>query len=163
MKLVRQSSDTLVLSHRPLLLCVALGLAGVMVLGLGVWNALTGDWLKTGVAVLAGAGLVAPAVWFGTEQTDITFDGPSGTCTIATRRLTGEQHEIYPLSQIESAVVETIKGPIDTGGSHRIALVLNPGGAGSQMPLTKGYAGGRWAQALSQRINTWLESHAPHA
>lgn len=158
MKLIRQTPDELLLLHRPILLCLALAAGAVLALGAGVWNILQGDWLKAVIALMATAGLVAPALWFGAERVQIAFCQTSGTCTIDTHRLSGVQHEVFRLEQIKSAIVETHKGQGDTAGSHRVALTLTAGDSENRRPLTTGYAGGSRAKDIAARINGWLEA-----
>ena len=158
MKLIRQTPDELLLLHRPIFLCIALAAGAALALGTGVWNVMQGEWLKSVIALLASAGLLAPAVWFGKERVQITFCQTEGTCTIDTHRLSGVQHEVFRLDQIEAAIVETHKGQGDTAGSHRVALTFTAGDAENRRPLTPGYAGGKSAKDIAARINGWLEA-----
>ncbi|ABG30960.1 hypothetical protein RD1_1316 [Roseobacter denitrificans OCh 114] len=163
MKLIRQTPDELLLLHRPILLCIALAAGAALALGAAVWNITQGEWLKTGIALLATAGLVAPALWFGAERVQIAFSRTSGTCTIDTHRLSGAQHEVFRLDEIDAAIVETHKGQGDTAGSHRVALTFTAGDAENRRPLTPGYAGGKGAKDIAARINGWLDTARPPA
>ncbi|MFK7744401.1 MAG: hypothetical protein AB8B47_05065 [Roseobacter sp.] len=158
MKMVRQSPDQLVLLHRPRLLSVALGACVLMVLGILLWHITQGNWVKAGAAFALSLALLAPTLWFATERIDVCFDTETNRVSLKTRRFTGEQEETYKLSALKSAIVETYKGPAETAGSHRVALVIETAATDDQIPLTKGYAGGRNAAALANRINTWLET-----
>lgn len=156
--MVSQSPQRLVLLHRPVMLCAALGLGVLLLVFATFWNISQGDWVKAGTAFVCTLALMAPALWFAAERVDVAFDAPSAQVTIHTRRLSGSQQETYPLPQVQKAMVQTHKGPSDTAGSHRVALVLEPGGVDNRLPLTTGYAGGRGAGELVARINTWLEA-----
>lgn len=158
MKLIRQTPDELLLLHRPIFLCIALAAGALLALGAAVWNITQGEWLKAVIALLATAGLVAPALWFGAERVQIAFSRISGTCTIDTHRLSGVQHEVFRLGQIDAAIVETHKGQGDTAGSHRVALTFTAGGDENRRPLTTGYAGGTRAKDIAARINGWLDA-----
>ena len=105
-------------------------------LALTGWNLAQGEWVKAAVGCLAVAGLLAPALWFGAERVDVTFDADASLCTITTRRLTGSTVESYPLSKLERAMVQTHKEPSDSAGAHRVALVVQPGRAADRRPLT---------------------------
>ena len=159
MRLLRQSPQELVLLHRPVVLCAALVALTLALLAVTLWNLWAGEWVKAGVGLLSTAALAAPALWFAAERVDVRFDAVSGQCTISTRRLNGSLQEVYTLDQIDRAMVETHKGPSDTAGAHRVALVLSPGRTEDRRPLTKGYASGRWAKDLTERINRWLADH----
>jgi hypothetical protein len=159
MRLVRQTPEELVLLHRPLLLCVALAAGAVCLLGVSLWNIYIGDWLKSGIALMATAVVMVPALWFGTERVDVVFDAQAGTCSVDTRRLSGPVHETYQLSQIERAMVQSHKGPSDAASAHRVALVLKPGGLEDRRPLTTGNASGSGAADIVAKINGWLAEH----
>jgi hypothetical protein len=159
MKIVRQTPERMVLLHRPLLLCGVLAAGALLLMGVGLWNLATDEWFKGAVALLATAALTVPALWFAAESVDVVLDADAGTCTIDTRRLSGPLHETINLSGIERAMVQTHKGPGDTSGAHRVALVLSPGRLEDRRALTPGYAGGRGAADVVARINAWLEEH----
>lgn len=156
MKLVRQTPEELILMHRPIWLCTALGVAAVVVLGTGFWHLSQAAWLKAGVALLMAIGLAGPALWLGTERIIVTFDRGAGTCAIDTRHLRGPMHESYPLTTVDHAVVQSHKG-FGQGSAQRAAIVLSPCRQEDHRPLTQGYAGGRQAADLVARINAWLE------
>ncbi len=143
------------------MLCAVLTLLALALLAVTLWNLSQGEWIKAGVGFLSTIALAAPALWFAAERVDVHFDATAGVCTISTKRLNGAQQEVYPLDQIERALVETHKGPSETAGAHRVALVLAPGRAEDRRPLTKGYASGRGAKELTDRINRWLGDLRP--
>lgn len=142
--------------HRPLLLCVALASGAVCLLGASLWNIYIGDWLKSGVALLATAVVMVPAIWFGAERVDVVFDAKAGTCSVRTRRWSGPVHETFQLARIDRAMVQTHKGPSDAAQAHRVALVLAPGRPEDRRPLTTGYTSGSGAADIVARINGWL-------
>ncbi|MFK7762044.1 MAG: hypothetical protein AB8B62_02185 [Roseobacter sp.] len=156
MKLVRQTPEELILMHRPIWLCAALGVAAAIVLGAGFWHVTQAAWLKAGVGLLMAIGLAGPALWLGTERVIVTFDKHAGTCAIDTRHLRGHMHESYPLASVDHAVVQSHKG-FGQGKAQRAAIVLAPCRVEDHRPLTQGYGGGRQAADLVVRINAWLE------
>lgn len=157
MRMVHQSPTKLVLMHRPMLLCVALGAGAVLLLGVTLWNVAQAQWLKAALGLACTLGLIAPAIWFATERVDVTFDAHAQTVSLRIKRLSGQSDEVIRLADLEKAMVQTHVGPSDSASAHRVALVRKPGGPENILPLTTGYASGRGATDIVARINTWLE------
>ena len=158
MRMTHQSPERLVLIHRPLLLFTALGTGTLALLALAAWNIAQGDGTKAALAFLCAAGLVGPAIWFAAERVDVVFDAQKDRVTISTRRLSGAQHETHPLQRVQRAMVQTHIGQSDSARAQRVALVMDPGKAEDRLPLTTGYASGRGATDLVDRINGWLDT-----
>ena len=158
MRLLRQTPQELVLLHRPVVLCAVLVLMTLALAAATFWNVAQAEWLKAGLGALCTFGLMAPAIWFATERVDVRFDATRDEERISTRRLSGSSVEAHALGQVKRAMVQTLKGPSDTSGAHRVALELEPGGADNRLALTTGYASGRGAEELVTRINSWLHA-----
>lgn len=154
--MVRQTPALLELAHRPTLLAAALAMGAAALLIAGIWHLVMAAWIKAAVACVTGIAVAGPAIWFGTERVSVSFDAAVGTCTIDTRRLTGAQFETFDLGTIKEAALETHRAPGHGAGAHRVVLVLAQGTSEDRRPLTPGYSGGRVAQDLAARINTWL-------
>jgi hypothetical protein len=156
--MTHQSPERLVLLHRPVLLCAVLCAGTLALLAVGMWNMAQGDWAKAALALLSALGVAGPAIWFAAERVDVVFDANKDRVTISTRRLSGAQHETHPLQRVQRAMVQTHIGQSDSARAHRVALVMDPGKAEDRLPLTMGYASGRGATDLVDRINGWLDS-----
>ena len=140
MRMVRHAPEELVLLHRPLLLCAALVAAALLLFWVAMSNAAAGDWPRAGLALVATIALIGPAIWFAAERVDVRFDARAGQVMIRTRRLSGTEEQIYPLSGVERAMIQTHKGRSDSSDAHRIALVMHPGRLEDRLALTTGYA-----------------------
>jgi hypothetical protein len=156
--MTHQSPERLVLLHRPVLLCAVLCAGALYLLAVAMWNMAQGDWAKAALALVSALGVAGPAIWFAAERVDVVFDANKDRVTISTRRLSGAQHETHPLQRVQRAMAQTHIGQSDSARAHRVALVMDSGNAEDRLPLTTGYASGRGATDLVDRINGWLDT-----
>lgn len=152
MRVKVDTSDRLVILHRPVTLSVVLG--GLILLQLSVALALglAGNWFGTIVMLLGAlvATLLAGAL---IRRIDLILDRCAGEAQLHSATLFRKTHTRWPLSDVAGAQVQQAFSRNGTH-THRPALSLS---GGRVQPLTPNFAHGTAPNLVAAAINRWLK------
>ncbi|WP_298974758.1 hypothetical protein [uncultured Roseobacter sp.] len=163
MKILIDTPDRLVIESRPILLSLAL-VAMILVLLYAAFSAYSAEEIGKAFFILViTIVLMGPSLWFAVERVQVVFDRRAQTCSLHKRRMSGDERQTHPLSDVTRAMIQTRKGDHDNADTHRIALVLGADRLEKRHGLTQSYRSGPQAEKVVQRINAWLDSARPKA
>ncbi|WP_375186397.1 hypothetical protein [Pseudooceanicola sp.] len=105
---------------------IALTILGVLLIGGGLWMAMSGDWIALPIAALAAAGLYLYAKRSAIRSV-LKIDRAADSVTLTVDDRTGSQTWTWPLSDVQTAEVNTRGQQGTDSGIDRPDLVLKDG------------------------------------
>lgn len=169
MKVLRKTSDEIVLENRPWAAGVMTAMMILITAGFGVGQILAGEVLE-GVAILVIGGAFGGGGFVAYAQLDqLRLDRGAGLITLRRTHLFGTRQETLPLQRLQRVEAQGrgYTGMSTRGGTQlrrrpqRLALVLDgEDGTPEIHPLTRTFARGAVVQDAVAAIEGWLQHSA---
>ncbi len=153
MKVIRDTSDQLIIENNPVWLAVFVSSFAVVFIGAGLFSLQSDTFV--GVAFIIG-GLVIGTVFniAFIRRTQLILDAPRNLVELRRKSLLGYKRRNWELCYLDRAEVQVShSGDTDT---YRAALIVTDGMDAGTHPITVVYYSGKGAKRAVTAINDWL-------
>ncbi len=152
MKVIRNTTNQLIVEQRPWLLGIGRGAAVLVSVAIGLNMVVAGD--LSGLWFIVGATMSLMFMFIFVRRVQVVFHRPEGWVEIRRQNLRGRSTVRHSLSEISGVTVDTSNSG-DTP-THRVVLHIPEGQSAGEHPLTHYYTSGRGSKRAAKAINDWL-------
>lgn len=155
MKIYREHPEQLIVGQNPIMIAVAMSIAGLAFAGAGLSMLLSGEVI--GLVFLAGAGVWLLFLFLFVRRVQAIFDAQTGKLTVQSKNLRSSTVVIHDLADVVDAELQSTRSS-EGQKLYRVVLSLRGESAGEH-PLTEAYSNSKGHHKVAAAITAWLDSY----